>query len=97
MGFREVLLSEFLQTLAAVDGHVYRGHQSDQCLVRTNVRGRLLAANVLLACGESKHETSLAIFVFGLSHQAARHLAKIFFLAGEHSVVWSAKPKRNAE
>src|SRR5262249_9277246 len=54
-GLRQVLGGEFSQPFAAVDGHVDRGHSGDQRLVGTDVRGGLLAANVLLASGKGEH------------------------------------------
>src|SRR5215472_19097609 len=77
-GLREILLSQFLQSHFAVDSHKNVDHQRDQRLICADIRGGLLAPDVLLARGEREHESAFALLVDGLTHEASRHLADIF-------------------
>ena len=83
--------------MLAVDRQEDGRHQGDQRLVGADVRGRLLAADVLLAGAERQDEAALAVAVLGLADEAARHLAEELFLAGDHAAVGSAESDGDAE
>src|SRR5258708_33834065 len=82
---RKILFGQLLQPNFAVNVHEDVDHQRDQCLVGANVRGRLFAANVLLAVGQSEYKTALATPVGGWSDEAAGNLAAEFFARANHS------------
>ena len=88
---------QLLQPFAAVDRHEDAAHQRDQRLVGADVRGRLLAADVLLAGGEREHESALAVAVAGFADQAAGHLANELVARGDHAAVRAAVSQRHAE
>ena len=71
--------------------------ESDQRLVGADVRGRLLAADVLLAGGERQHESALAVAVARLADQAAGNLAHELLARRHHAAVRSAESERHAE
>src|SRR5208283_1442052 len=58
---RQVLLGQFFQSDLTVDRHEDVDHERNQGLVGANVRGRFLAADVLLASCEREHESSTAL------------------------------------
>ena len=95
--FRQILLRQFLQPDFAVHRHEDVDHQCDQSLIGADIRGRFLAADVLLARGQRKHESALALLVDGLADQAARHLADVFFARRNDAAVGAAEAQRHAE
>ena len=86
-----------LHPFRAVDGHEDGRHQRDQRLVGADVRGGLLAADVLLARGEREHEAALAVAVDGLADEASGHLAHELFFRRDHAAVGAAVAERHAE
>src|SRR3954466_7594988 len=94
---REILTRKFLQTDFAVDGHENVSHQSDESLVRTDIGGRLLAANVLFASRKRKHEPALSVAIGSLADEASRHLADVSFPRGDDAAIRTAESKRDAE
>ena len=82
------------QPLAAEQRQVDRGAQRDQALVGADVRGRLLAPDVLLAGLQREHEAAAALLVHGLADDAARACARTSSLrAGEEA----AAPGRRSD
>ena len=51
--FGEVLFRQVAQPDLTVNRHKYICHERNQRLIRANVRGRFLTANVLFACRQS--------------------------------------------
>src|SRR5207249_11928428 len=66
-------------------------------LIRTNVRRRLLPADVLLPRGERENESALASTICGLANQPTWHLADKLLAGGDYTTVRSSEPKRNSE
>ena len=61
------------------------------------LRGRLLAADVLLAGRERQHEAALALRVQGLAAEPAGHLPHERLAAGEQADVGAAEVQRVAD
>src|SRR5271165_421111 len=97
MRFRQVLLGQLFQSFAAVHGHEDAAHQRDQRLIGADVRGRLLATDVLLAGGKRQHESALAVAIASLAHKASWHLAHKLVARSDYTAVRSAETKRHAE
>ena len=95
--FRQVVNRQLFQSFTTVDCHEDAAHQRNQCLIGADVRGRLLAADVLFASGKRQHEAALAIAVGGLSDQATGHLANEFFVGGYDAAVGASETERHAE
>ena len=72
-----------------------RGHQ--QALVGADVRGRLGAADVLLARLQRQREAGLALGIHRAARDAPRHLAHVFHAAGHEADVGAAGGQRHAE
>ena len=53
IGLGQIVLGEFANAFLAVDRQEDGRHQRDQCLIGADVRGRLFAADVLLAGGQA--------------------------------------------
>src|SRR5690348_15287688 len=73
-GLGVVELGKTGQTGFAKQRHVDRERERAETRVRTDVAGRLLAADVLLARGKREHVAAASIGVDGLAGQAAGHL-----------------------
>ena len=74
-----------------------RGGERAKSLVRADVRGRLLTADVLFACCQREHEATSAFGIGGLTGKTARHLTNKFIAgrndAGEWTAVARCKPE----
>ena len=77
--------------------HVDRRRRHQQTLVGADVRGRLAAANVLLARLQRQREAGLAVEIDRAPDDAARHLAHVFHARGHEAEVRSARGQRHAE
>ena len=95
--FRQILQRQLAQAFFADQAQMNRRGQRVESFVGADIRGGLLAADVLLARGERKHEAAAAGCVGGLSGEAARHLANEFFARGDHADIRPAVTWRNAE
>ena len=71
----EVALGQAPQPDAAQQREVDGRHQQTQALVGADVRGRPLAADVLLARREREHEAATPLAVDGLTDEAAGQIA----------------------
>src|ERR1700733_5123947 len=96
-GLSQILLGKLAQADLAVNRHKDVDHQRDQSLIRADIRGRLLAPNMLLASGEREHEAALAVFVSRLPGESAGHLADEFIFRGEDAAIRAAKANWNSE
>src|SRR5579864_6298558 len=94
---RQVLLGKLLQTDLAIHSHEDVHHERDQCLIGTDIRGGFLTPDMLLAGGQSEHESSLALLVDRLPDKAARHLTHILLARGDYSAVRAPEPERHTE
>ena len=74
-----------------------RESERAQAAVGADVRGRLLAADMLLAGGQGQHEAALAFGVDGLAGEPARHLADELLLAGEQADIGPAEIQADAD
>ncbi len=90
VGPLETDLGHLPQAVGAHIGHVDAGRQRAQRMVRTDVGGRLLAADVLLARGQGQVEAAATLFVVGGSDQPARKAPHELFAAGYEADVRSA-------
>ena len=97
LGLREVQLGEPPQAPASEERQVDRRHQQAEALVGADVRGRPLAADVLLPGGEREHEAAPAAGVLGRSHETAGHLAHVAHAGAQESEVRAAEAHRHAE
>ena len=57
---------------------MHRAHQRDESLIRTDVRGRAMSPNVLLARRKCECVSQFSVFIDGLPDDSPRHLAKVF-------------------
>src|SRR6266446_462697 len=73
--FREVLLRHLAQAFLAEKRQVDGGRQRAKRLVRANVRGGFLTANVLLARRQRQHKTAPAVRICRLARKPPGHLA----------------------
>src|SRR5580698_5934189 len=96
-GLRKILMRLLANAFFADQAKVNRGGEGVQSFVGTDVGRSLLAADVLLARGESEHEASAAFGVRRLSGEASGHLADKFVARGDHANERSAVARRNAE
>ncbi len=78
--FGMLAVATLRQTLGPEQRHVDRRRRHQQALVGADVRGRLGAADVLLARLQRQREAGLAVEVHGAADDAARHLAHEFLL-----------------
>src|SRR5204862_3965153 len=76
---------------------IHRRSQRKQALVRADIAGCLLAADVLLARLQGQHPAALAGAVHGLAYNPARNLAHEWLAAGHHAEVRPAELHRRAE
>ena len=97
MGFVVAQLGHLAQAVLAQQAHIDGGCQGHQSLVGADVGGGFLAADVLLAGGQGQHVGALAAVIDRLAHQAAGHLAHIFFAGGKDTQVGTAKGQRDAQ
>ena len=85
------------EALRAEEREIHGCRDRRERLVRADVAGRLLAADVLLARLERVHEPAGAVRVQGLPRDAAGHLAHQRLAAGEDPEVRAAVRHRDAE
>ncbi len=85
------------QALRAVVDRVHAGHHGQQHLRGADVRGRLFAADVLLAGLQRQAVGRIALGVDGDADQAARHAALELVAGGEVAGVRAAETERHAE
>src|SRR5579872_7440541 len=57
----QILLRQLFQAFAAINGHINCRHGGDERLVGADVGGGFLAADVLLAGGESEDKATFAV------------------------------------
>src|SRR5688500_3900429 len=76
---------------------VDRGGESDQSLVRANVRRRLFTPDMLLPRGQREHKTAAFLFVVSFADKSPGNLACVFFLRRKQSDVWSTERQRHTE
>ena len=74
-----------------------RRHQRDERLVGADVRGRLFAADVLLARGQRQNKAAIPCPVDRLPGEPARHLAHELFLGRDDAAERAAIAERHAE
>ena len=81
----------------AEQAHMNGEGQTAKARICTNIRGRFLAANMLLARGERQHKAAVAIGIHGFAANAARHLPHEFLAAGKEADMRPAKGQPDAE
>jgi hypothetical protein len=81
----------------AVPDRVHAGHHGQQHLRGADVRGGLLAADVLFARLQRQAHRRVALGVLGHADQAAGHVALEGVLAGHEAGVRAAETERHAE
>ncbi len=96
-GEREVDLGEPPDARLPEQREPDRDAKRAQALIRADVARRLLAPDVLLACGQRHHERALARRVDALADQAAGELAHEFLARGEEARVRTAEGQGQAE
>ena len=85
------------QALRPVIDRIHAGHDREQHLRGTNIRGGFLATDVLLASLQRQAQRRFALRIDGHADQPARHLA-LEFVAHRHVAgVRAAKAHRYAE
>ncbi len=94
---RKILQRHLAQAFLADQAKMNRGGQRVQSFVRADVRGGLLAADVLLARGERQHEAAAPGGISGLASQASGHLPHELFARGDHAYVGAAITRRNTK
>ena len=82
--FGKVLHGHLAQAFFPKQCQMHRCSQGAERLIGADVRGGLLAADVLLACGERQHESPAAASVVCLSCKASRHLPHEFLVRRDH-------------
>ena len=97
MRLGKILLGEFAQAFLAVHGHEHRRHQSDQRLIRADVRRRLFAPDVLLARRQSQAEGAIAMCILGFAHDAPRQLTNKLLFCRDHTGKRTTVARRNRE
>ena len=90
-------LRDFLQAFRSVVDRVHGSHIGQQRLRGTNVGGRTLAANVLLAGLESQAVGRAAGGILGHAHDAAGHLALELLRDGHECCVRATEEERYTE
>ena len=85
MGAGEQQLAELDDPAAAEPGQVDDAGERVQRLRGADVRGRFLAADVLLARLQRQHEAAAAVDVDGLAGDPARHPAQVLLAGGEQA------------
>src|ERR1700709_879189 len=70
---------------------MHREGERAEARVGADVRRRLLAADMLLACRERQHKAALAVGIHGLADQAARHLPHVLFFSRKQADVGTAE------
>ena len=88
---------DLAQASRAVPDGVEARHDGQQGLGGTDVRGRLVATNVLLAGLQCQAVRRGALGVLGHAHEAARHLALQGIDAGHEAGVRAAEEQRHTE
>ena len=82
-GFLMIKRRELLYPRIAEQAHMDGEGETAQPAIRTNIRGRFFAADMLLARGKRQHETSVAIGIHGFAADPSRHLPHEFLAAGK--------------
>ncbi len=82
-GACQALAGQLGQPVATQPGQVHHGSHGAQGLVGADVRGRALAADVLLTGAEGHHVSAAALLVDRLAHHTARQAAHLIVGAGE--------------
>src|SRR6478752_8618341 len=93
----EAQLGCFAQALWAHLCEIDRGAKRKQPLVRADVAGGLLAANVLLAGLQREHPAAAAAAIHGLTRDATGHAAYELLFAGHDSQIRTAVEQRSTE
>ena len=88
---------EAAQARLAQQRHMDAERQRAQAGIGADVRGRPLAADVLLAGRQRQHPGAAAVGVDGLAAQAARHLAHEIGPGGEQADIGAAEVEADAE
>ena len=91
------LPAELGEPAGSEPGQVRRRGKRHQCLVRADVRGRLLAADVLLSGLEGEHVSGPPVDVDGLSHDATGEASHVVHAGGDDSEVRSPEVQVIAE
>jgi hypothetical protein len=79
------MLGQFANPFLAVHRQEDRRHQRDQRLVGTDIRGCLLAPNMLLTRRQRQHKSAIAVVIDRLPHEPPRHLPQVRFLRRYYS------------
>src|SRR5579864_6001085 len=90
-------MRRFAQAFLAEQGEMNRRCKRAKCLIGANVRGGLLAANVLFARGECEDKTTAPFRISRLPSKAAGHLANIFVTRGDDANERTAITRREAK
>ena len=97
IGLGQVVLGQFAHALFAVNRQKDRRHQRHQRLIGADVRGRLLAADVLLPRSQRQNKSAIPCPIDRLPGQPSRHLAHILLLGRDHAAERTAIAERHAE
>ena len=73
---------------------VHRGHDGQQCLGGTNIRGRFFAANMLFARLQGQAQCLRSLGITRYTHESARHIALEGVSAGNETGMRAAETKR---
>ena len=79
MNTRSNRFDSFLSVIYSVE----TCHRSEQCLSRTNIGSGFFAFDMLFACLQSHSVAEFAVFVFGPSDDASRHVPLVLVTCGE--------------
>ena len=91
LGLGDVLFRQALQAFGARQLQEDVGTQGDETLVRADVAGGLVAADVLFPCGEGEHVAREAVEILGLAHHAAGDLTLVGILHRQETQEGSTK------
>src|SRR5690606_20726242 len=83
LGAAQAELADLLEAAAAEHRRPDREGERDEAVVRADVGGRALAADVLLPGAEREHEAAPPVLIHRLPAEPARHLADVVLLARE--------------
>src|SRR5205823_7856462 len=97
MALPSIAFGQLAQTLFAHQAQKHCGRECTETMVRANVRGRALAPNVLLACGQGENKSPPSLVIDRLAHQAPRHVPQEPLAAGEQSQSWTTIAHRNPQ
>ncbi len=96
MGLPRTQLAHIAQALRSHEAQVNGGAQGEQSLVRADIAGRLLAADVLFARLQRQHPTASPAAIHGLAGDTSGQPSHEFFAAGHDAQVGAAKLHRAA-